>query len=125
MSDTTNTTDQGTQGQATAPAAVATEDTPAKLYASKAEAEAAKPADAPKSLKPFEVSKAGAVVGWVLARGYDNALSIIARLDGYTVSTGTSAVVTKETIAARLSEFSDDELAAMGLSRKPVKGGRK
>src|SRR4051794_15055796 len=115
MSDTTNKTDQGTTS--TDQATVATEAAP-RLYASKAEAESNKPADAPKSLKPFEVSKAGAVVGWVLARGYDNALSIVARLDGYSVSTGTSAVVTKEVVAAKLAEFTDDELAAMGLSRK-------
>jgi hypothetical protein len=95
----------------------------AKLYATKAEAEAARPADAPKSLKPFEVLHNGTSKGWVMARGYDNALSIVARIDGYTVSTGTKAApVTKEAVAAKLSEFTDDELRALGLTRKPQRG---
>jgi hypothetical protein len=55
----------------------------AKLYATKAEAEAAKPADAPKSLKAMEVSKNGTVVGWVLGRGYDHALAQVARTEGF------------------------------------------
>jgi hypothetical protein len=115
-SPATSPADQGTQAQVQANGATA--DTPAKLYATKAEAEAAKPSDAPKSLKPMEVSKAGTVVGWVLGRGYDHALAQTARINGYTVSTGNTPPVTKEAVAARLSEFSDDELAAMGLTRK-------
>jgi hypothetical protein len=86
----------------------------------------ARPADAPKSLKPFEVLQDGTSKGWVLARGYDNALSVVARLEGFTVSTGkATAPVTKETIAAKLAEFTDDELLALGLSRKPQKGAKK
>jgi hypothetical protein len=123
MSDqNTTAADQSTQAQANG----ATADTPAKMYATKAECEAAKASDAPKSLKPMEVSKAGTVVGWVLARGYDHALATVARIDGYTVSTGVKqAPVTKETVAAKLAEFTDDELAAMGLSRKPQKGAKR
>ncbi len=103
----------------------ATDATPAKLYASKAEAEANKPADAPKGMRPFEVSKAGAVVGWINGRGYDHCLAQLARLDGYTVSTGKAAVpVTKETIASRLAEFSDEELAAMGLEPQAGEGSQ-
>jgi hypothetical protein len=93
-----------------------------KMYATRAEAEANKPADASKNLRPFEVSKAGAVAGWVLARGYDHALAVVARIDGYTVGTGTKAApVTKEAVASKLTEFSDDELAALGLTRKKGK----
>jgi hypothetical protein len=33
--------------------------------------------------------------------------------------------VTKEVVAAKLAQFTDDELVAMGLSRKPRKGGKK
>src|SRR5260370_10030347 len=106
----------------TAPAAQATDATPVKLYTSKADAEAARPADAPKSLKPFEVTKNGTAVGWVLARGYDHGLATVARIDGYTVSLGgKTAPVTKEAGAAQLATFTDDELAAMGLSRKKGK----
>jgi hypothetical protein len=109
---TTTTTDSA--------AATDTEAT-AKLYATKAEAEAAKPTDAPKSLKPFEMLHNGTSKGWVMARGYDNALSIVARIDGWTASTGVkAAVVTKEAVAAKLAAFSDDELAAMGLTRTPA-----
>jgi hypothetical protein len=113
--------DQTTQEQAEV-----TAEEQGKLYATKAEAEAAKPADAPKSLKPFEVFKAGVSVGWVLARGYDHGLATLARIDGYSLSTGkATAPVTKEAVAAKLASFTDEELAAMGLSRKPAKGTRK
>jgi len=119
MSDQ-NTSDQATT--ATTPSATNNEPT-AKLYPTKDEALANKPKDATKNHKPCLVSKSGAVVGWLWARGYDNALAIAARLDGYTVSLGGKAApVTKEVVAAKLSEFTDDELAAMGLSRKPTRG---
>jgi hypothetical protein len=115
----TNTTEQAT-------VETNSEATVAKVYATKAATEAAKPADAPKSLKPFEVFKAGVSVGWVLARGHDHGLATLARIDGYSLSTGTkTARVTKEAVAAKLVEFTDEELAAMGLSRKPKKGARK
>jgi hypothetical protein len=120
MADTT-TQDQSTQGQVQDQNGAA-DATPAKLYATKAEAEANKPTDATKNHKPYEVSKGGSVVGWLWARGYDNALALTARIDGYMVSLGgKTAPVTKEVVAAKLAEFSDDELAEMGLSRKKVK----
>jgi hypothetical protein len=95
----------------------------AKLYATKAEAEAAKPTEGKKRL--FAVAKDGGT-RWVWANGYDNSLALVARSLGYTVSQGSkSAPVTKEAVVAKLAEFSDDELAALGLSRKPAKGGKK
>jgi hypothetical protein len=111
----TTTTDQATvetNGEATVPC---------KMYATRSEAEANKPTDAPKSLKVFEVSKDGGVLGFMLGRGYDPCLAALARKDGYAVSLGSSAPVTKEAVAAKLPEFTDDELAAMGLSRKKAK----
>ena len=120
MAENTNTLDQATEQAAETNT---TEATPAKLYATKDEAEAAKPADAPKSLKVFEVSKGGVMVGFMLGRGYDPCLAALARKDGYTVSLGSkSQPVTKETVAAKLAEFTDDDLAALGLSRKPQRG---
>jgi hypothetical protein len=111
--------------QAQAPAAYALESNeaaPAKLHATKAECEAAKPADAPKGMRPFEVSKGGVVLGWINARGYDHGLAMLARRDGYTVGTGVKqAPVTKEAILSKLGELSDDELAALGLSLKKGK----
>jgi hypothetical protein len=118
MADSTQNTqqDQGTQAQAPA-----TDATPPKLYATKDEAEAAKPADAPKSLKPFEVTKGGAAVGWVLARGYDHGLATVARIDGYAVSTGKAAApVTKDAVAGFLASMSDDERAALIAQYVPV-----
>jgi hypothetical protein len=121
---------QGTQDQAAADATATAHAngtaaaTVAKLYASKADAEAARPADASKALRPFEVSKAGAVVGWINARGYDHALATVARIDGYTVSTGNTPAVTKEAAAAKVLSLSDAELAALGLSRKPAAKGK-
>jgi hypothetical protein len=115
MDANTITTDQATMetnGEATVPC---------KIYATRSEAEANKPADAPKSLKVFEVSKDGASLGFMLGRGYDPCLAALARRDGFAVSLGSSAPVTKEAVAAKLSEFTDDELAAMGLSRKKGK----
>ena len=47
------------------------------------------------------------------------------RVSGYSASTGQSAPVTKEAVAAKLATFTDDELLAMGLARKPQKGGKK
>ena len=64
------------------------------------------------------------MVGFMLGRGYDPCLAALARRDGYSVSSG-HAPVTKEAVAAKLATFTDDELAAMGLSRKSAKGGKK
>jgi hypothetical protein len=114
--------DQGTTSPNTDQAAEAA---PAKFYPTRTEAEANKPADATKNHKVFEVAKAGAAVGYLWARGYDNALALTARLDGYSASLGSNTPVTKEAVAAKLAEFTDDELAAMGLARKPQKGGKK
>jgi hypothetical protein len=62
----------------------------------------------------------------MLGRGYDPCLAALARRDGYTVSTGSkTAPVTKEAVAAKLAEFTDEDLAALGLSRKPHRGGKK
>src|SRR4051794_23723435 len=82
MSENTNST------QEQPPETNATEATPRKLYPTKAEAEANKPADASKYHKIFEVVKGGATVGYIWGRGYDNALAGVARIDGYAVSLG-------------------------------------
>jgi hypothetical protein len=123
MADNTNT--QATQGQAQDNGSAGGNTTPAKLYQTKAEAEANKPADATKNHRVFEVAKSGTTAGFIWARGYDNALALVARLDGYSASLGNSPAVTKEAVAAKLATFTDDELAAMGLSRKPVGKGKK
>jgi hypothetical protein len=114
MYENTNAQEQAHEEQAT------------KLYATRAECEANKPASASKHLRPFEISKNGAAVGWLWARGYYQASELVARRDGYTASLGgRRAPVTKEAVAAKLAEFSDEELAALGLTRKPQVKGKK
>jgi hypothetical protein len=96
---------------------------PATVYATKAEAEAAwKPTG---KYRIFEVSKDSDVMGYVWARGYDNAIAKYARSQGYSASHSSErSAVTKDAVAEKLKEFTDEELAAMGLSRKPQKGGK-
>ena len=84
------------------------------LFATKADCEAAKPTGASNSLKPFEVLHSGTSKGWVLARGHANAIEQVARLDGYSATTGVrTAPVTKEAVAAKVMEMSDDEFKAL------------
>ena len=66
MDANTNTQDQGTQGQVQDQSSAGGDTTPAKVYPTKADADAARPANASKALRPFEVSKNGTTVGWVL-----------------------------------------------------------
>jgi hypothetical protein len=109
-----NTQDQGTEATEAA----------VKLYATRSEAEANKP-DTEAKVKVYEVLHKGTSQGFGWFRGYDHALASMARRDGYTVSTGTTKEVSKEAVAAKLATFSDDELQALGLTRKPAKGGKK
>jgi hypothetical protein len=127
MADNTNTTTadqgQGAQPQVQDNGKVKKskkDTTPAKLYATKAEAQADKPANAPENLRPFEVMHNGISKGWVLARWTAHAIEQVARLDGYSASVGGGKEVTKDMVAAKLALFTDAELEAMGLSRKPT-----
>lgn len=98
---------------------------PKRLFPSKEKALAAVPANPPKNTRPFQISKHGEVLGWVLAIGYDPAISRAAQLDGYEASLGArSAPITKEAVASKLAQFTDEELEALGLSRKPAKQPR-
>jgi hypothetical protein len=130
--DQQNTTaaDQGTAAAATAPTDQATaangEVAAVTIFATKDEAQAAIPKDAAKGTRPYEVSKGGVVLGWMNTPGYAPGLAALAKRDGYALSTGgKTAPVTKEAVASKLAEFTDAELAALGLSRKPQKGGKK
>ena len=96
---------------------------PVKLFPSRSEAEANKPAEAAKSLRVFELLKAGKSLGYLWARSYESALSVGGRMENYSVTAANSKPISKEAVAAKLAELTDDELAAMGLSRskKPAK----
>jgi hypothetical protein len=55
------------------------------------------------------------------AQSVDMAITNAARADGYTARVAepkSGGPITKERVASRLAEFTDEELAAMGLSRK-------
>jgi hypothetical protein len=134
MADT-NTTTTGTQGTGTqVQGSTGGNDTPRKLYQTRSDAEANKPADATKNSKVYEVAKGGAVLGYLWAQGYADCAQWAARTEGFKFSLGKTKEVTKEAVVAKLATFSDDELAAMGLSRTPPattttkpagKGGKK
>lgn len=90
----------------------------AALHATRDAALAAIPADAAKNTRPFAVQWNGKVLGWVNGRGHENALAEVARLDGYTVSTGDGTPnKTAAKAAAKLANLTDDQLAALGLAR--------
>ena len=111
--------DQATQGQVQDQSSASGDTTPAKLYSTKEECEAAKPTNTPKSLKAMEVSKGGTVVGWVLCRGYDHGLAQVARTEGYTVSTGVKAApITTAAATAKVLEMDDNEWKALLAARK-------
>ncbi len=117
MSDTTTTTD----ATATAtPAAAALPPTPTKVYPTKAEAEANKPSDASKAHRVYEVRKGGTTAGFLWARDYDNAISRVAKLDGYSARLGDGKAVTKDQLAAGLAAMSDADRAALLAAYLPA-----
>ena len=93
MSETTNTTTTTTENTApeTQAPAVSRDELPRKLFATREEALAAVPANPPKNTRAFEITVKGEVKGWILAIGYDPAISRAAQLDGYSASAGRSA----------------------------------
>lgn len=100
--------------------AAASDEAAVKFFATKAEAEAAKPA-APSKKKLYEVAKGGAS-RWCWANGYDHALASAARADGYTASHGAAkaAPPTKESTAAFLDAMSDSDRAAFLAKYMPA-----
>jgi hypothetical protein len=92
-----------------------------KLFPTKDAAMARKPKDASKNHKPYQLSKAGKLVGWVWARGYDQALAIAAKREGYTCSLGGSQPVTTEAATAKVLEMDDEAWKALVAARKAVK----
>jgi hypothetical protein len=96
--------------------------TPAKLYTTKEEANGAKP-NKPR-MKLFGVVQNGQSRGFVCTAGHAGAIVVAARQDGYAASLADkkgAGPITKERVAAKLAEFTDEELAAMGLARKKAK----
>lgn len=103
---------------------------PLEYYATREAAQAAwKPVG---KEKIFEIAHNGEGKGYLWAHSYDNALARAARMGGYAASLTSAPKISEAQLAAavtsRLAMFSDEELAALGLSRKPapkaVKGGK-
>ncbi len=93
-----------------------------EVYATLVECQAITPPS--DKFRTFEVSKDGEVVGYTWASGVGSATQNAAKAAGYTACVAESkrgGAVTKEKIASRLAEFTDEELAALGLSRKKAK----
>jgi hypothetical protein len=71
--------------------------------------------------KPFAVTDPAGETRYVYARDYNGAIATVARADGWTARTAEpkgTGPLTKERVAAKLAELSDEELAALGLTRK-------
>jgi hypothetical protein len=71
-----------------------------------------------------EVLKDGTGRRFSWGGGVNDAIIQAARVDGYTARMAepkSGRPITKKRVAARLAEFSDEELAAMGLSRRKGK----
>jgi hypothetical protein len=86
------------------------------------EAQAVKPASDKQRI--FEVSKGGSGLGFTWASSVNEAIVAVARLDRYTARVAEpkdGGPLTKERVASKLAEFTDEELAAMGLTRKKGK----
>jgi len=113
-------TDQNTTTTEQATVETNSEAQPCKLYATRAECEANKPADAPKSLKVFTATKAGTVVGYLWGRGYSDTLAALARKDGYSVSLGNSKPIAKETLASALAGMTDADRAELLKAYMPA-----
>lgn len=91
-----------------------------ELFPTLADAQAVKPGS--DKLRVFEVFKGAASVGFTWGSNVNDAIVTAARADGFAAKAADGkAPVTKERVAERLAEFTDEELAAMGLSRKKAK----
>lgn len=79
-------------------------------------------------LRTYEVSDGGEALGFTWAASPEGAVYNAAKSRGYSARVAEpKAQVTKDVIASRLSQFSDEELEALGLARKaePKKGKAK
>jgi hypothetical protein len=75
-------------------------------------------------VRVYEVLKDGASLGFAWGSRVNEAIIEPARHDGYSTRVAEpegSGPQTKERVAARLAEFTDEELASPGLSRKKRK----
>jgi hypothetical protein len=87
------------------------------------DAQAVKP-ESETRLRVFEVLKDGTSLGFAWGGQVNEAIIEAARRDGYTARVAEpmgTGLLTKDRVGARLVDFSDEELAAMGLARKKAR----
>lgn len=93
-------------------------------FATLEEAKAVKPPSDKAAWRVFIVTDKGGGESFTWGFSADMALANCAREDGYTARVAEpkgAGPLTKERVAAKLAEYTDEELAAMGLSRKKGK----
>lgn len=84
------------------------------------------PAPEGTKLRIYQIFQDGVSLGFTWGSSPEVAIAGAARIKGFTASVAEpKAAVTKDLIASRLASFSDEELAALGLSRKTEKKGKK
>lgn len=93
-----------------------------KFYATREECEPNRPESAKSDAwKVFGVTKPNGEVVYLWAFTGIQAVNDVARADGYTASAASKrAPVSKADVASKLRTFTDEELAALGLSRRTV-----
>lgn len=93
-----------------------------KFYATREECEPNRPESAKSDAwKVYAVTRPNGETVYLWAFTGIQAVNDVARLDGYTASAAAKrAPVSKADVVAKLRMFTDEELAAMGLSRRTV-----
>jgi hypothetical protein len=98
-----------------------------KMFATKQEAEAARPAGEHK-LRVYEIVRGGQTIGFAWGFTGDAALAVAARAEGYSASVAdpkaggfAAAKLTPE----RVAQMTDEELEALGLKRAGKGRGKK
>lgn len=88
-----------------------------ELFPTLDEAQTAKPQGGKQRV--FEVFKGATSLGFTWGSNVNDAIVNAARTEGFAAKAADGkAPVTKERVVAKLAEFTDEELAEMGLSRK-------
>ncbi len=95
------------------------------MFATLDEANAAQPTgEKSEAWRTYEVSKDGAVIGYTWGRGVYDAVCNAAHDAGYTAGvaeTRKGGPITKERVNKVLADYTDEELAALGLKRQKPK----
>ncbi len=96
-----------------------------RLYSTLADAQEAKP-EGEHKMRVFQVFIHAKPIGYTWGTGVYDALINAAKFVGYAakVAEPKGREVTKEAVASKLVEFTDEQLAELGLTRKKQKKGK-